>query len=871
MGAPPDIRVRLTAEGELSIINAFKRIQAQANQTGQIGARGLSALTNAASTLGRLLPGLSFVGIIAGATALAKKALESADQFAKLSQRTGVSVEVLSAYSHGADLAGIDTDALAKALGKLSKIMNAAAEGGDEAKRPFRDLGIEFRNQQGSLRPLDDVLGDLAEKFSTMPDGARKAALAIQFFGREGSRLIPFLNLGKTGLAEMKAEAERLGLVFDTKTALAAEAFNDSLKILRGTLQGFANEGMAALLPGLSEFIVKLRLINLELEEWKLRLESAAFASKGALEALIPFHGDKARGFFAMATDAANEAASVQIKWNAELSQGLANLAKLGQQSKRTPGTEPPIIDETARGKALDAARKLADARLALTRGELDAELALVKANIAASSAEESDRFKAGLTALEVYFGDRRAMMEFEAKKEIAILEQEAEAIRKRIDVAQKQPLKKGEPKDVREAEVVKLQTDLVKVETEAEVRRINLTAERAKINTEEREEVRKFNTEELTAQAQILTAQNQRFEASRAELEVQISQVKRLAGETEESFAERQRILREAGLAQIRFEEVQAQARTGLSELESDRIQIEALVTRGVITEREGQIAIAQLEKDRLPVLRQIAAAMKAAAVTPEQIETARQFNDQLEQLAASSDLAGQRMAEFKNAVDQALTSDLANFFSRGIDEATSFGDAMRRLAASVIQSLREIASQMLANLAIQALMGAIGGAVGGSLGTITTGSGGAVTSGGLIGAAGGGLVRGPGSGTSDSIPARLSDREFVVRAAVVEQPGVLRLLNILNEGGMEQFRKDIESFHTMRIRPIRSRNYARGGLVVDGEPGAGTRSLAGMRAEVGLDEVLFLKRLELSNEFDRAIVRAVGRNRRGVRALLR
>ena len=53
-----------------------------------------------------------------------------------------------------------------------------------------------------------------------------------------------------------------------------------------------------------------------------------------------------------------------------------------------------------------------------------------------------------------------------------------------------------------------------------------------------------------------------------------------------------------------------------------------------------------------------------------------------------------------------------------------------------------------------------------------------------GWLGMASGGLVSGPGTGTSDSIPARLSNGEFVVRASAVRQPGVLDHLTALNEG---------------------------------------------------------------------------------------
>jgi hypothetical protein len=51
---------------------------------------------------------------------------------------------------------------------------------------------------------------------------------------------------------------------------------------------------------------------------------------------------------------------------------------------------------------------------------------------------------------------------------------------------------------------------------------------------------------------------------------------------------------------------------------------------------------------------------------------------------------------------------------------------------------------------------------------------------------AADGGHVRGPGSTTSDSIPAMLSDYEFVTRASVVQQPGALGFLHDFNRNGM-------------------------------------------------------------------------------------
>jgi len=60
------------------------------------------------------------------------------------------------------------------------------------------------------------------------------------------------------------------------------------------------------------------------------------------------------------------------------------------------------------------------------------------------------------------------------------------------------------------------------------------------------------------------------------------------------------------------------------------------------------------------------------------------------------------------------------------------------------------------------------------------------------------GGHVTGPGSGTSDSIPARLSNNEFVVRAAVVTQPGMLQKLHDINRHGRAALDASAVAYHS-------------------------------------------------------------------------
>ena len=182
---------------------------------------------------------LSGVGLVF--VALAKGAIDSADEFAKMSQKVGVSVETLSGLSHAAGLAGTDMGTLEKGLGLLSRNLDDTAQGTGEAKESFKFLGISAVDAKGKLRSTDDVLFEMADKFKAMPDGTKKTALAMDILGKSGKDLIPLLNSGSEGLGEMLAEADSLGIVLSTETAQSAEQFNDSLSRLQGSFQGIMN------------------------------------------------------------------------------------------------------------------------------------------------------------------------------------------------------------------------------------------------------------------------------------------------------------------------------------------------------------------------------------------------------------------------------------------------------------------------------------------------------------------------------------------------------------------------------------------------------------------------------------------------------
>jgi hypothetical protein len=93
----------------------------------------------------------------------------------------------------------------------------------------------------------------------------------------------------------------------------------------------------------------------------------------------------------------------------------------------------------------------------------------------------------------------------------------------------------------------------------------------------------------------------------------------------------------------------------------------------------------------------------------------------------------------------------------------------------------------------------------------TASSGGGGSGQAG-PVAAASGGHIRGPGTSTSDSIPAWLSDNEFVVRAAAVRKYGV-GLLNAINRGNFKMPKFSMGGLNM--VAPAPRTHFAEGGSV--------------------------------------------------------
>lgn len=248
------------------------------------GLEGQIKNTNqAAGLLVMGIKGLAAAAVTSGVVALAKSAIDLADDMRDLSQRTGVSIQTLGQFRIAAELSGSSLEGVAKGLTFLNKNMVAAATGADGAAAAFKTIGVATNDAQGNLRSADQVFLDIADRFATLRDGPEKAALAMKIFGKAGAELIPILNLGSQ-------EIQRFGLNISQDFADKADAFNDQLGIANAQLTNLTIQIGSALLPVLNGLVLTLTQSVVQIGQWIQGIQTAYKENtifKASVDALV--------------------------------------------------------------------------------------------------------------------------------------------------------------------------------------------------------------------------------------------------------------------------------------------------------------------------------------------------------------------------------------------------------------------------------------------------------------------------------------------------------------------------------------------------------------------------------------------------------
>jgi len=269
------LKVRADVQGQGEIDGLSKSLGNLNKQADGVKG-GLGRMGQAAQGIGGLMGSLLPAAAIAGVAALGKNAIDTADDLNDMSQRTGVSVESLSRFGQAAADSGSSIEGVAKGMGQLAKRIT---DPGSAASKALAGIGVATTDAQGKVRDLDAVMLDISDKFSKMPDGAQKSALAMQLFGKSGVELIPMLNEGRAALEEYQA-------TISGDMAASADQFNDALNAIGRNLSGPFNEAVTALLPAITAIANGLVAVIQAFSNLPGPVQATILAIGGALAAL---------------------------------------------------------------------------------------------------------------------------------------------------------------------------------------------------------------------------------------------------------------------------------------------------------------------------------------------------------------------------------------------------------------------------------------------------------------------------------------------------------------------------------------------------------------------------------------------------------
>jgi hypothetical protein len=217
--------------------------------------KSLSFAGKSAATVSKGILGIGAAATAAaGAVALFTKSnVNALDTLGKTASKLGVNVEFLQQMRFAAEQTGIETRTLDMGLQRFIRRVAEAAKGTGEAKGALQQLGIEFKNADGSARDIQDILFDVADGLANTSSEGERVRLAFKFFDSEGVALVNTLKGGSAELKKFFNEAENLGILISSDTTKKAEAFNDQLNIIKRQFTAITQNLVGAFLPVLQD------------------------------------------------------------------------------------------------------------------------------------------------------------------------------------------------------------------------------------------------------------------------------------------------------------------------------------------------------------------------------------------------------------------------------------------------------------------------------------------------------------------------------------------------------------------------------------------------------------------------------------------
>ncbi len=247
----------------------------------------LKAFGDGVRAVGTRLTAIGAAGL-APLAASVRSFAKAGDTLDKMSKRTGVSVEALSELGFAAEQSGADLQTLEAGFRVMQRTLNDAERGLATAKDAMAELGLSADALRG-LSP-EQQFKTLAEALARIEDPSKRAAVAMQIFGRAGTRLLPLIEGGADGIEALQDQARSLGLTISTEAAAEAALLTDTLNILWRTVrQGVFVVG-SALAPAVTRLAEATSRVVVSVTAW-IKANRAVVVAAAKVAAIVALVG----------------------------------------------------------------------------------------------------------------------------------------------------------------------------------------------------------------------------------------------------------------------------------------------------------------------------------------------------------------------------------------------------------------------------------------------------------------------------------------------------------------------------------------------------------------------------------------------------
>jgi Flp pilus assembly pilin Flp len=230
---------------------------------------------------------LAAIGASAAAVGVAtQKMAEAGDQYAKTARIIGMTAETFQELEYAAKMSGIDN--LDSSLQKLNKAVAEIKSGTGTLTAYLKENDQQLLTHLQNVNSNEEAFNLLMDAIGKAPDEFSRAELAQAAFGESGQNLILLAHEGAEGIAALREEAQRYGII-SNEAAANSEAFLDAQERLKSSVSGVSNELTAKLLPGLTESMTKLADFIAGIDNWDEILSTVEYALIGVTSGLIAF------------------------------------------------------------------------------------------------------------------------------------------------------------------------------------------------------------------------------------------------------------------------------------------------------------------------------------------------------------------------------------------------------------------------------------------------------------------------------------------------------------------------------------------------------------------------------------------------------